>query len=376
VPNDQTRAPEQSRVALAQSGQPDHAGPSYVGIAANRSSGLGGGVRLVERLAVALRRAGLGAEVAWTPGERAAMVSRAAAGSRFRCLVAVGGDGTVSALLNERPSVPVTVLPAGTENLVAQHFGLGRDPKALARTIAVGQTVRVDLGLTQGRRFFLMAGFGFDADVVTRHHRSRLSRGGSIRPTHRLAYVEPILRSSLSYRFPTISVEIADAGAQEVVTGTTVLVFNTPRYALGLPFAPAARDDDGWLDLVVFRAPGPFRAAYYLWTVLLGTHLEQAGVIHRRVKKVVVTADQPTPVQIDGDPAGYVLPGGTRPESATTALAAAQASSDDLARPGSDAHSFEAWTLEILPAALEFVASAKHRNRSSRVKLAKGQTAR
>ena len=30
------------------------------------------------------------------------------------------------------PTVPLTVLPAGTENLVAQHFGLRRDPHALA----------------------------------------------------------------------------------------------------------------------------------------------------------------------------------------------------------------------------------------------------
>jgi diacylglycerol kinase family enzyme len=375
VRNDQTPAPEPRRRAPAQSGQAERGESDYVGIAANRSSGMGGGVRLVERLVAALRRVGLGAEVAWTPAERAALVSRGAGLSHCRCLVAVGGDGTVSALLNERPSAPVTVLAAGTENLVAQHFGLSRDPRVLARTIAEGRIVRVDVGVAEGRRFFLMAGFGFDADVVTRHHQSRLTRGGSIRPTHRLAYVEPILRSSLCYRFPTISVQIADPGAHELVTGTTVLVFNTPRYALGLPFAPAARDDDGWLDLVVFREPGAFRAAFYLWTVLLGTHLEQAGVIHRRVKKVIVTADQPVPVQIDGDPAGYVVPRGA-PAHRATAGRSAEAGSEDAAASGPDAHSSEGWTLEILPAALEFIAPAKHRDRLGRVKLAKGRRAR
>ncbi len=101
---------------------------------------------------------------------------------------------------------------------------------------------------------------------------------------------------------------IDNDGAEEVLSGTTVLVFNLPRYALGLPFAPEARDDDGWLDLVVFREPGPFQALYYLWKVLLGSHLDDPGVFHRRVKKVVVTADHPIPVQLDGDPGGYVLP--------------------------------------------------------------------
>ena len=64
------------------------------------------------------------------------LVSRSAGDPRCRCLIAVGGDGTVAALLNEQPGVPLTVFPAGTENLVAQHFGLRKDPDELARTIA------------------------------------------------------------------------------------------------------------------------------------------------------------------------------------------------------------------------------------------------
>ena len=253
-------------------------------------------------------------DVAWTPEERSALVSRAASGDgACRCLVAVGGDGTVSALLNERPHRPVTVLPAGTENLVARHFGLRRDPRSLAGTIANGRPIPVDVGQAEGRRFLLMAGFGFDAEIVSRHHRSRVSHSGGVRPTHRIAYVEPILRSSFSYRFPAISVRIDDPGAEEVLRGTTVFVFNLPRYALGLPFVPVTREDDGWLDLIVFRNPGPFQAFYYLCKVVCGIHLNDPGVFHRRVRKVVVTADEPIPVQLDGDPGGYLLPARFRP---------------------------------------------------------------
>ncbi len=153
-----------------------------------------------------------------------------------------------------------------------------------------------------------MAGFGFDADVVTRHHRGRVTGSGRIRPTSRMAYVEHILRSSFSYGFPTISVRILDPGAEEVLRGTTVFIFNLPRYALGLPFVPVAREDDGWLDLVIFRHPGPFRALYYLMKVVCGIHLHDPSVYHRRVRKAIVTAHEVIPVQLDGDPGGYVLP--------------------------------------------------------------------
>jgi diacylglycerol kinase family enzyme len=287
------------------------AGRQWVGITANAGSGLGAGKRRVDRLVSELARRGLPARVAWTLAERADLVAESARDPNCRCLVAAGGDGTVAALINERPTVPVTVLPAGTENLFAGHFGLGRDPARLAATIAHGRRTRIDLGLTGSRRFTLMAGIGFDADVVSRHHVTRIGRAGVARPTHRGAYVESVLRSSLQYRFPNLSVTVSDPGAEETLVGTSVFIFNLPRYALGLPFAPSARGDDGWLDLVVFREAGPFQALHYLWMVVRGVHLKRPGVYHRRVRRAVVSASEAVPVQLDGDPGGYVEAGGS-----------------------------------------------------------------
>jgi hypothetical protein len=98
------------------------------------------------------------------------------------------------------------------------------------------------------------------------------------------------------------------------LTGTTVFVFNLPRYALGLPFVPEAAVDDGLLDLLVFRDAGPFHALYYLWKVLCRSHLDEPGVFHRRVRKVIVSAAEKVPVQLDGDPGGYIMPAGAPQE--------------------------------------------------------------
>ena len=280
----------------------------WVGVAANAGSGRGGGRRAVEVFAKSLESRGIGCRISWTPAEREAMVAEAASGGDCRCLVAAGGDGTVSALINDRPGVPIAVLPTGTENLFARHFRFDRRPDRLARAIAEGRVAPLDLGVAGRRRFSLMAGVGFDADVVTRHHAARVARTGRARPTHRGAYVEPVLRSSFSYRFPRISVRIDDPGAEETIVGTTVFVFNLPRYALGLPFAPAARGDDGRLDLVVFREPGPFRALHYLWLVLCGAHLRRDDVKHRRVRSAVIECPESVPFQLDGDPGGLVDP--------------------------------------------------------------------
>ncbi|MDG3004463.1 diacylglycerol/lipid kinase family protein [Paludisphaera mucosa] len=311
----------------------------WVGVVANPASGSGASRRKAERLMTALRDDhGLDAEAAWTPAERTALVARADADPSCRCLVAVGGDGTVSALINEKPRTPISVLRAGTENLAARHFQVGVDAEGLARTIAAGKAVPVDVGLANGRRFLLMTGFGFDGDVVTRHHGMRTATG-VLRTTHRAAYVEPILRSSFSYRFPSIAVRVEDPGAEETLVGTTVFVFNLPRYALNLPFAPSARQDDGLLDLVVFRDPGPFQALYYLWRVVLGTHLKLSGVYHRRVRKVSLSARGAVPVQIDGDPGGRLLP-----------ITPAHARPDATARDAPTTR--DLWSIEVLPRAL------------------------
>ncbi len=291
---------------------------------------------------------------------RSALVAGASADNGCRCLVAVGGDGTVGALINERPQVPISVLPSGTENLAAGHFGFKRDVATLVATIARGESVPVDLGQGLGRRFLLMAGFGFDGDIVTRHHTSRTSSVGVIRPTHRVAYVEPVLRSSLFYRFPIITVRIADPGAEESLIGTTIFVFNLPRYALGLPFAPEARDDDGWLDLVVFREPGPFQALFYLWRVFCGSHLRHPSVFHRRVKKVSISAEGKVPVQLDGDPGGFVLPFGAEVENGTVGAKYANARANQLSAALAIQTATE-WTVEILPAALRVMTTADAR---------------
>jgi diacylglycerol kinase (ATP) len=293
----------------------------WVGVAANAASGRGRGRKRVERLVSCLDRMGLRVVVAWTPEARAALVEASNNDLSCRCLVAAGGDGTVAALINERPERPITVLPAGTENLFAGHFLLGPSPEEAAATIALGRLMPLDLGLNGDRRFALMAGIGFDADVVTRHHAARLGKAGRMRPTHRAAYVEPVLRASFGYKFPALTIT---TGEGESLVGTTAFLFNLPRYALGLPIAPAARGDDGLLDLVVFRDAGPLRALHYLWMVFRGLHLRRDGVAHRRVAKVAIASAQTVPVQLDGDPGGFVRSGVSTPP----------------------------WTVEVLPAAL------------------------
>src|SRR5262245_25735425 len=51
----------------------------------------------------------------------------------LRTVVAAGGDGTVSTLANLLPSqIPISILPMGTENLLAKYLGIRRSAEQVA----------------------------------------------------------------------------------------------------------------------------------------------------------------------------------------------------------------------------------------------------
>lgn len=266
-------------------------------ILANPRAGTRKSKRLVDELAQSLRGYGLEPTVCWER-EKLSETIAATDPAAVRCVVAAGGDGTLLEVLNRAPGVPVSVLPLGNENLVGRYCKLPRSGRRLAAIIAAGKLRRVDLARANGRLFALMASAGFDAEVV---HRVHARRSGHI---NKLSYALPIVQSLRAYSFPRIDVEFEETG--ERLHGVMVFVFNLPRYALNLPLAHAARPDDGLIDVCVFERPGVWNLARYLGAVVYGGQKRLADYQLRRTRRVQLSAAEPVPVQIDGDPAGFL----------------------------------------------------------------------
>jgi len=229
----------------------------------------------------------------------------------LRALVGVGGDGTASELVRRTPpGLPVALLPAGNQNLLAHHLGIGPDPAQLCQAIVEGRQRRIDAAAAGGKGFLLMIGCGFDAEVVWRVHRGRRGHAGN------WAYVKPILQTLRSYDWPTMRLSWQGPdGRSGSLSGATAFVFNLPRYGGGLGLAPWAIDNDGLLDLCVFARGGIGQAGRYLAHVLLGRHQRVQDVTTLRATRVRIEADRPVRYQLDGDPGGWlpvdveVLPG-------------------------------------------------------------------
>jgi len=273
-----------------------------VAIVANPYSGARPNRRLVDDLVSALVRRGLTPRVLWDPIERRDVLTDPDLERTTRCVVAVGGDGTIADVINEKPHrLPLAVLAAGNENLFARAFRYPVQCESLVAAIVAGGVEWVDIGRAGQRFFSLMVGVGFDADVVHRLAQWRL-RPRSLRRVTRWSYVRPILHAFRHQ--PWGQVNVTADGVE--VRGAHCLVFNLPKYGGGLRVVPGARADDGLLDWVVFERPG--RAAlvrYALAVSRRSAHLERRDVSHGRARRVRIDGPSPVPVQLDGEPAGF-----------------------------------------------------------------------
>src|SRR5690606_1472506 len=118
--------------------------------------------------------------VATTAGGDAERLARRAVRLGYGSIVAAGGDGTLAEVITgvAGSDVPLGIIPLGTANLVAANLGIPGDIERAVDTIVHGRTTPLDVGqLGDGRYFALIAGAGWDAEVMrsaTRELKDRL----------------------------------------------------------------------------------------------------------------------------------------------------------------------------------------------------------
>jgi diacylglycerol kinase family enzyme len=231
-------------------------------------------------------------------------------------VVAFGGDGTVNEVVNGlltdgvHDGVPALgVVPAGSTNVFARALGLPRQPVeatgALLEALRAGQRRAISLGRADERWFVFAAGMGFDAAVVggVERHRRRGRRS-----THAL-YARVGLREYLTSgiagrRHPSLRVELHDGTCYEdvhfaMVTNTDPWTFVGSR---ALHPTPQASFDDG-LALYARRRMGALGLLFSL-ARMAGKHPRVGGRgahVCYDLPEVTLRADEPMPVQVDGD---------------------------------------------------------------------------
>jgi len=257
--------------------------------------------RLLGDLVATLAQAGWAAEPAPTPGPGAAtaMARALAASGDVQAVLAFGGDGTVREVAAGLvgTGVALGLLPGGTVNLLARALGLPAEPRAAAAALSGLMPRPLDVGLAGETPFLMMVSAGLDGATLAAldgRWKGRLGRS---------AVAARGLREWWRYAYPELAVT-ADGRS---LAATFAVVANIPLYGGPFRLVPAARPDDGRLDLLAFQG-GPAATARFAWDLLRGAHLRRRDVIVLPVQEVLLAGPPGAVAQIDGDPCPEPLP--------------------------------------------------------------------
>ncbi|GAC1444411.1 MAG: diacylglycerol kinase family lipid kinase [Chloroflexota bacterium] len=218
----------------------------------------------------------------------------------LEAVLVAGGDGTLNEAVQALAGTNVALgyLPHGTVNVWARELSIPLQTTAAARAIANGRVETVDLGLAGNRYFLLMAGIGFDSEVLRRarkleHHKSRFGV---------LPYVA--IGMSTVPRYKGADYELRYDGLIRRVEALMVVVGNTRLYGGRFQFTPSAVANDGWLDVCIVKGRGPLALLRQSLPLLLQGSVKRSDIEILRVREIAIQTDQHQPVQVDGELAG------------------------------------------------------------------------
>ena len=236
----------------------------------------------------------------------AAQIAEAVSRGDVQRIYVFSGDGGFNEVVNGlEADLPVGFIPGGSTSVFPRALGMPRDPVAAARALVASPAERrISLGRVNGRRFTFSGGLGIDAELVRRI--DALGRASGKRAND-LAFARTlagIFTESRARFAPAMEVE----GLGRVAFA---LVANGHPYSyvgrIPLRIAPKAKFELG-LDLVAPREIKARRLPQVAAWALAGKGQQRSPhvlYVHD-ADELVVRADRPMPLQVDGEDLGDV----------------------------------------------------------------------
>lgn len=224
----------------------------------------------------------------------ATTLARAAVDAGADVVCSWGGDGT----LNEVASalafgpVPLAIVPSGSGNGLARELATPLDPARALHIAVHGFDRRIDAGELNGHFFFNVAGIGFDA-LVAHRFATEARRGFAL-------YLTIAARELYAYRPSTY--DITADGDNVRTRALMIVAANSRQYGNGAIIAPAAKPDDGELDLVVVQGGSFVATLARVPQLFRGTLEESTAIAMRRARTITIASAAAIFAHVDGEP--------------------------------------------------------------------------
>jgi diacylglycerol kinase (ATP) len=236
------------------------------------------------------------------PGS-ARTLARAAADDGADLVIAAGGDGTVTqvvdGLMSARRRVPLGVLPLGTGNDLARTLGIPLVPDEALEVLLENRLTQLDVMAVE-----------VDGDLVT--YGVNVAAGGFSGEVDEVMSPESKARwGPLAYVWSALKVApdppryatrlVWDGTETETVDALNIVVANARTVAGGRVVAPRANPEDGMLDVVIVRFGSKLDLAGVAARLLGGDYMGSDLVSWRQARSVQISSEPAMPFNVDGE---------------------------------------------------------------------------
>ncbi len=241
-----------------------------------------------------------------TPDMSAEQLAKAAVDDGADLVIASGGDGTVSAVAGQlvETGVPLGIIPRGTANAFCMAVGIQTTLtpiRSACRTILDGNTIVVDTARCNGIPMILLAGIGFEAEMVEKANRDLKDQWGT------LAYLMAGWRQLNEQNLFEVTAEV-EGQTYDAQAGAITVANAAPPTSVLAQGIGEVDFRDGLLDLTAASPESKLQAVTSLISVfsaaLVKTPANQPNVRHGRIKHIKIETNPPQKVVVDGEVIG------------------------------------------------------------------------
>ena len=219
-------------------------------------------------------------------------------------IISAGGDGTLHAVINWikkfQIDLPVGIIGSGTSNDFATHLKISDDENYFD-AVAEGRTRYIDLGLINGREYFINVASAGALTAIAHEvdARQKNSLGKVAYYIHGLGEIP---------KFKSVPLNILADGKAFSVDAFLFLVLNSPAVAGMKKVVDAAQIDDGKLDFIAIKKSSP-RSIFTLTKKILSGNCvdDEPNIFYVQAKSFEITSTAELISDVDGE-LGDALP--------------------------------------------------------------------
>lgn len=252
----------------------------------------------LEKIVDLLRAHGIRAKVnIRASGKTVRRFAKAAADNNEELVIAAGGDGTIEETASQLVGTKTTlgILAVGTMNNVARSLGIPLDLDDACALLGAGSARQIDMGHVitgekqHGDHFLETAGVGLTAIAF--------SAGKAIREGP-LIGLPHALRKLFDSKPSPVQIDLDD-GETILANSQLVTVSNAPLMGWNFLVAPAAKMDDGLLDVAVYDGMGKTELLDYFLKIKDGKRVDNPKVVFYQTRKVKIQCQDEPPTDSD-----------------------------------------------------------------------------